>query len=268
MRTFPEITDAAAFLLGRKAGVRSMRDAILAMYPTDAVTGSVAAFPDGADGVPVKELTAAITPVQAGSGDPSPENVRPITGRTGCNIVVSPTLNAQDGTTYTVAFGEAGTVYGGTLNAATGLLTIDWITLQFDGSEDWTLFQGRLRFDLALPCNADARQDALCSHYPYAASTVGIPSFSIFTNGLGVYFNNTGYADTEAWTAFLAAQAGAGTPVQVCYPLDTPQTAQIAPTQIVTLLGQNNVWADTGDVSVTYRADVELYIEKKIGEGT
>jgi hypothetical protein len=28
------------------------------------------------------------------------------------------------------------------------------------------------------------------------------------------------------------------------------------------LLGQNNVWADTGDVSVEYRADTTLYISR------
>ena len=222
---------------------------LLVRDPIGHASGSVASFPDGAAGKAIRNLIVSIELVQTGSGTPSTDNIRPIIGRTGCNIIVSPTQDAQNGTTYAVSWQtEAGTVYGGTLDATTGLLTIGWILLQFDGAEDWTLFNGRLRFDLALPCNADARQGALCSHYPYAASTVGITSFSIFTNGLGVYFNNTGYANTTAWTAFLEAQAGAGTPIQVCYPLDTPQTVQLTPTQIMTLLGQNNVWADCGPI--------------------
>lgn len=48
-------------------------------------SGSVASFPDGTD-APVVGLTAAIVPVQSGSGDPSPENIRPISGWTGMNV--------------------------------------------------------------------------------------------------------------------------------------------------------------------------------------
>ena len=36
-------------------------------------------------------VVSAFTPVQSGSGDPSPENVRPITGFTGANVYLSPT---------------------------------------------------------------------------------------------------------------------------------------------------------------------------------
>ena len=42
---------------------------------------SIATFNDGSD-LPLKSLTASIVPVQSGSGDPSPTNVRPITGWT------------------------------------------------------------------------------------------------------------------------------------------------------------------------------------------
>jgi len=33
-----------------------------------------------------------------------------------------------------------------------------------------------------------------------------------------------------------------------------------------TLLGTNNIWSDTGDAEVTYRADTALYVAKKIAE--
>ena len=48
----------------------------------------------------------------------------------------------------------------------------------------------------------------------------------------------------------------------MCYKLATPQTVQLTANEISTLLGQNNIWADTGDAEVTYRADTKLYIEK------
>ena len=56
-------------------------------------SGSVASFNDGGDNIPVKSLVAEIVASQAGSGTPSPSNVRAITGwsqaqitRTGKNL--------------------------------------------------------------------------------------------------------------------------------------------------------------------------------------
>lgn len=68
-----------------------------ALIVTEA-SGTIATFADGSDGVPVEGLTVQIEPVQSGMGDPSPDNVRPISGytavtvrRTGKNVLV-PTL--------------------------------------------------------------------------------------------------------------------------------------------------------------------------------
>ena len=49
-------------------------------------------------------------------------NICPISGRTDLNVYVSPTENVADATTYAVAFGGAGTVYGGTLDVVSGVL--------------------------------------------------------------------------------------------------------------------------------------------------
>ena len=50
-------------------------------------SGPIATF-EGED-LPLKSLTASIVPVQSGSGDPSPTNVRPISGWTGCVVNVT-----------------------------------------------------------------------------------------------------------------------------------------------------------------------------------
>lgn len=53
-------------------------------------------------------------------------NICPISGRTGLSVYVSPTQDQQDATTYSVDWtSEAGTVYGGTLDVVTGVLTVD-----------------------------------------------------------------------------------------------------------------------------------------------
>ena len=41
-----------------------------------------------------------------------------------------------------------------------------------------------------------------------------------------------------------------------------PITVQLTANEVATLLGQNNIWSDAGDVNVEYRADTKLYIEK------
>jgi hypothetical protein len=49
------------------------------------------------------------------------------------------------------------------------------------------------------------------------------------------------------------------------YEVATPITYELTAEQISTLLGVNNIWCDTGDTSVEYRADTKLYIDGLIG---
>jgi hypothetical protein len=61
-------------------GVRGYNEVDVEIPYTDihVATGPIATF-EGED-LPLKSLTASIVPVQAGSGDPSPSNIRPISG--------------------------------------------------------------------------------------------------------------------------------------------------------------------------------------------
>lgn len=177
----------------------------------NSASGTIASFSDGAN-LPVSELLVGIEAVQSGSGDPSPENVRPISGWTGANIVVSPTLDAQDGTTYSISWqSEAGTVYGGTLNVTTGVLTV--------------------------------------------------------THGYIASYNNETLS--SKWISDRDVYASGTTPTigaEVVYELATSQTVQLTSTEVLTLLGENNIFADCGDIeNVTYRADTKLYIDNAIG---
>ena len=52
-------------------------------------------------------------------------------------------------------------------------------------------------------------------------------------------------------------------PLQICYQLDTPATYQLTPIEVLTLLGANTIYADTGNTTVTYRADPTLYADKR-----
>ena len=52
----------------------------------EVASAPVASFSDGANDIPLKELSLSINPTQAGSGDPAPDNIRPITGVSSVNV--------------------------------------------------------------------------------------------------------------------------------------------------------------------------------------
>lgn len=49
-------------------------------------SGDIASFTDGADNRQIRKIVGTIVPQQSGTGDPSPDNVRPISGWTGAEI--------------------------------------------------------------------------------------------------------------------------------------------------------------------------------------
>lgn len=73
----------------------------------------------------------------------------------------------------------------------------------------------------------------------------------------GVPTTATSSADARSW---LVDQG-----CTFVYYLATPTTYQLTPQQVSTLYGQNNVWVDTGDISVTYQASIKGYIDKVLG---
>ena len=382
---------------------------IMDMLPQDQVSGAIANFPDGSDGYPIVEGIFGIVPNQEGSGDPSPSNVRPISGFTGMNVtrigknlckstsdncisygaytnysisnnVATITGNALFGfiipvkpnTTYTArkttsdnnlylrireyssyptewsgsnfiiqsinsvdnistfttgnttkyilyvlyragtslnttvsnmqvevgstatdyeAYQEpiiksvtwtdsAGTVYGGELNLTTGVLTVTFKMVNLSG-RDWDSGlpnqDGYIRFvnhtiigDKAngynLYCNILPVKSTLI---PSSPTTIGISGYSGNANIYMAISSDmlTGDLSTNegrntAFKAWISANN-----LQILYELATPVTYQLTPQELNTLLGTNNIYCDTGDSDIKYRADIDLYIQKKIAEG-
>ncbi len=176
-----------------------------------------------------------------------------------------------NGTTYPISWSdEAGTVYGGTLDVTTGLLTVDRVIEEYDGTENWaksSTYNGS--FYLNTGTQHSVTNYPICSHATYDITFPSGYTFGQFG------FDGTGKVNLNVWIAaagtslndfkaYLAAQNTAGTPLQVVTYLATPQTYQLTPQAVLTILGQNNIWADTGDVEVAYCADTKMYIDKVI----
>ena len=81
------------------------------------------------------------------------------------------------------------------------------------------------------------------------------------------YASYAGETLVGPWVSSMDAYTPGGTPTTGAQVVDLGGTATdytLTTEQVVTLLGQNNIWADCGDTSVTYRADIQLYINKMI----
>lgn len=197
-------------------------------------------------------VKASWQPRQEGTGDPSPDNVRPITGLDEVNVTLSD--GVSDGTTATLTLPE--TIYGGELDAVTGEGVETWEYVAFDGTENWKLEQ-ELYFMLhnAVDYRADERIGK-CTHYvyryDYGGNCIFVTNRSLYT-GKALTLQ---YGAVDAWKSHLAAQAEAGTPVMVACKLATPTQFQAtgnAP--IPALPGTNTIYTDADSVTVTGRAD-------------
>ena len=195
-------------------------------------------------------------------------NICPISGWTGANVYHSG-ADTSDATTYSITFpSEAGTVYGGTVDVTTGKLTVDRAMVDL-GAKNWypSTAAGRTRFrtsisDIERISSPNVRAPMLCSEYKTETANntySGRQGISLQQNAADVYVYD---AQKESMSAadFKAAMSG----VQLVYELATPIVYDLTPTEVKTLLAQNNIWADCGDSTVNYRADTKLYIDKKI----
>lgn len=346
---------------------------------TETASGEIASFDDGANEYPMDSVVANIEPVQSGSGDPSPDNVRPISGwdsvnvtRTGKNLFDYRTaidgyyisdntgaamaeeassctdfISIRPNTTYfislTVTSGNWGawydnnkhfisgftmyntpktapsnayyirftinrnnnnpdyanttqlevgstatvyepyngqtyptnlpqTVYGGTLDVVSGVLTIDRAFADM-GTLNWTYVFGSkrhsllrtddLKYIIERSPSIPTRADIICNKYssitPSQANSFSSNYYGIAVSTIGVvYVRDDNYESTES--DFISTMSG----VQLVYKLATPQTIQLTKHEVTSLLAQNNVWADSGSVSVVYTADMKMYIDSRI----
>ena len=197
-------------------------------------------------------------PAQEGSGDPSPENVRPIKGRDSVRVE-----RREDDLAYTLTLPS--TVYGGEVDAVTGEGQREWRCITLTGQEPCHIYSTLFYVDFYKMDSFVAEspidsKNGKCSHYPY--QLYGENGFIGITldGGAAVYSPGAKYPSTNdglrEWMDYLAAQYAAGTPVQICYKQANPVPFTAAGgAAIPALPGTNTVLTDADSVTVTGRAD-------------
>lgn len=194
-------------------------------------------------------LEMTIEPIQSGSGDPSPTNVRPISGLTSGEVQ---TTNGEDTNTAPITFGR--TVYGGIVNFKTGEVTVTHGIVDL-GTLTWIYESANTRFAATL------------SNMAYAESTTALPDFKCsqyapvsivdFNNGAdkAIRGNESGARDirirdtayTDAAT-FKTAMSG----VQLCYELATPVTLTLTTAELELLKGENTISGNGVNINISY----------------
>ena len=167
-------------------------------------------------------------------------------------------------------------LYGdGTINdeydAATGIETRRWKRMELDGTESgWrtspTEDNTKLRYVLPAPDALNPpttydMPDITCTHYAAAPPYNNWRSTqSVCVSSGSLVFFDTAYGsqDLAAWKSYLAAQKTAGTPVTVVYQLAEPVVTQRDPARVIPPAPMCNVYADQGDVDVTYNRDINM----------
>jgi hypothetical protein len=153
--------------------------------------------------------------------------------------------------TYSLTFTDGTnplTVYGGSLDVVSGELVVDRAHVDL-GSLNWALENGIFRLNESigakLTADTSAVANMLCSVYKTVSQNAMGSTRDKCIAGLnwsnGVRVQDSDYTDV---TTFKQAMSG----VQLVYELATPITYQLTPTQVKSLLGTNNIWADTGDI--------------------
>ena len=150
------------------------------------------------------------------------------------------------------------TVYGGRLEPAAGRLVVDRAKTTFNGSESWQTYTNvtyGVSYNIALSKKKIERNSSICDAFTNITdcwASSGKDKFGVFSdhNTLNrLYFRapNASVDSLAGWKTWLSEN-----PVTVVYYLAEPLIIPLSPAEIRALMGENNVFVDTGDVDVEF----------------
>ena len=162
-------------------------------------------------------------------------------------------------------------IFGGYVDLISGTLVVDKAMVIYDGTETWnganTGTNGSMRFERVLtgvktPPNTVSTVGIMCNEFNETTAdgtwsgTIGV---AIDTRGY-ISVCQTGQQDMTLATfrEFLSSN-----PMEVVYPLATPQTYQLTPQQVNTLVGTNNVWSEQGNIELSYHIPITNLLVKR-----
>ncbi len=188
------------------------------------------------------------------------------------NTIVSLNGAATGGGIYTVVMETPGptmqiplgrAVYGGTLNVLTGVLTVTHKMTTLRDIDGWMFTNMGNYFFAQLADTAKQSCDFSSSGYKPLpdGEFIGDIKYAVKISGEWVDINDPDYVEDDGEeivgdvSGWLKDRAGN---YQLVYELAQPETVQLTPQEVRTVLGANTFAADTGEVTVTLRVDPTL----------
>lgn len=216
------------------------------LCPKASVIGNPVVVKDALGGMGLTECKASFTPMQAGTGTPSPDNIRPISGRDSVKVE-----RQEDTQTTTLTLPH--TIYGGEVDVRTGEGMETYKALTLDGTEDWAQFQDKTFFYTTKYSFSYNRPFTyICSHF----DRIGVAGTSV----LRIY--TTLYDNVDTFRAYLAAQYAAGAPVQIAYKIATPVPfTATGSAEIKALEGVNTLLTDGDSITATYTQSPAILLQ-------
>lgn len=169
----------------------------------------------------------------------------------------------QPGTTAALTLPEI--IYGGTVDAVTGVGSKTWELVEFDGTENWGLYPNPNDTVKTFYNNVGIESytnyiSVLCDRARFQRNGWGSKetwtiSSSPVTDTLYITIPSDVASTVEGWKSYLSAQASAGTPVQVAYKLTAPEPFQATGNQALTFQpGNHTMYTDGNNISLSRKA--------------
>ena len=159
------------------------------------------------------------------------------------------TYEPYTGTTTTTVLGR--TVYGGTVDVVTGVLTVTWVAARI-GALAWGYNSSGNYFYTSSVNKKTGAFNIMSDIYATAKVDDVTKMGDYHIKGLAA--NNNVFVTDSRYTT-VADFKTANDQRYIYVEVATPQTYNLTTHEVELLAGQNNVWADTGDISITYGHD-------------
>ena len=205
----------------------------------------------------LKSLKIGIIGSQSGTGDPSPSNVRPISGFSDVNITVN-------GNNVTIALGQ--TIFKGVLDVISGILTITNYYYEIKrvqnksesaGNYFWFASASYLSIPIIFGLNSELITNRFTS-IPNTTVTENDGCITFYANGI-IRWKEQGSLSINDYNTYLDSN-----PIQISYKLLAPIEVQLTASQIAAIKGVNTITSDTnGDIEVTYKESIKHYLDKQ-----
>ena len=158
-------------------------------------------------------------------------------------------------------------IFGGYVDLISGKLVVTHEVTMMDSTWDWIMYQfsadggitaNQFYVDNKIPLPVGGRE-ILCNAFnPILINDRNHYNMSAYLSSSGYCFRYDGITSVADWKTFLATNE-----IFVYHELASPQTYQLTPQQVNTLVGTNNVWSEQGNIELSYHIPITNLLVKR-----